>query len=106
MCGPVPDKKLRWEFSLRSALPHGVKGWSIKDVSIPSSKEGVSQSKILGQVEKLSNGEWTVTKDDSMIIGGTFESERKAVEALAEVKECDAQYIDLQTMMRRLTSRA
>lgn len=100
--GPIPDKKPIWELSLKSVIPRGVKGVSILDVSVPSSKDYFSQPKILGQIEEISSQKWMVTTDDSEMIGGTFKSEKEAVQALANVTNCDAEYIDSKTKIKRV----
>lgn len=103
MCGgKIPDKKPLWEFSLSSSVSReSGKEYCIKDVRVPSSRDRISQPLILGQVEMLPDKKWWATTDDGIPIGDTFSCEKEAVLALAKETECDAEYIDLATRMKR-----
>lgn len=100
--GALPPREPKQELSLSKVLPDKVKG-SIWWVKSPV-RDRLGQPSILGQVERLPNRLWIATTDHGLPVGETFSSDKLAIQALAEVHNCDIPYVDFATKMRRMNA--
>jgi TPR repeat protein len=101
--GPLPAYEPRWELSLSSALPEKIKG-AVWWVNSPV-RGRPGRPWTLGQIEKLANKRWIATTEAGVPIGEVFESEKDAVEALANSLQCDVPYVASATSSRRMHAR-
>jgi len=100
--GPLPPREPKQELFLSKVLPDKVKG-SIWWVKSPV-RDRLGQPSILGQIERLPDRLWIATTDHGLPVGKTFGSDKLAIQALAEVHNCEIPFVDFETKVRRMNA--